>query len=379
MSDQSSNLGLPYLLPAQAQKHVTVNESLLRLDALVQLSVASASTTAQPTSPTDGSVHILPAGKTGAAWNAMANGALAYYRDGTWEQITPREGWLAWVKDTNQIQVFDGAAWSQSALTSAFGFGTAAAKNVGTSGDAVPVLNAATNTTNGLLISTRTSDEHYRLARDGALIGWYNEAQTARRGFFRHDGTNFAFVNETSGGAINFLTTGGGGAFINSSPIFNGGATPVPSTDNTFNIGTPSLRFSTVFATTGTINTSDAREKTALAPIPEGVKRAVRQVISQVGVFQWLEAIERKGEAGARRHVGVTAQSVRDAFLAEGEDPGRWGLFCADPLLAPAAGDGPSSMEMRPVLDDSGAPIVRLGVRPDQLLWLALAGMQPET
>lgn len=82
MSDQSSNLGLPYLQPAQAQKHVTVNESLLCLDAVVQLSVVSATTSAQPGSPGDGAVYILPAGKTGAAWGGMANEALAYWRDG---------------------------------------------------------------------------------------------------------------------------------------------------------------------------------------------------------------------------------------------------------------------------------------------------------
>jgi hypothetical protein len=76
MSDQSTNLSLPFLQPAQAQKHVTVNESLLRLDAIVQLSVVSATTSAQPGSPVDGAMYILPSGKTGAAWGAMANEAL---------------------------------------------------------------------------------------------------------------------------------------------------------------------------------------------------------------------------------------------------------------------------------------------------------------
>lgn len=107
----SANLILPFLEAGQAQKHVTVNEALLRLDALVQLAPASAATTAQPASPTDGAAYILPSGKTGAAWGAMADGAIAYYRDGAWEQITPREGFAAWVKDTNRIMAYDGAAW----------------------------------------------------------------------------------------------------------------------------------------------------------------------------------------------------------------------------------------------------------------------------
>ena len=43
MSDKSPRLGLPYLLPNQAQKHVTVNQFLSRLDALPQPTVLSRS------------------------------------------------------------------------------------------------------------------------------------------------------------------------------------------------------------------------------------------------------------------------------------------------------------------------------------------------
>ena len=35
MTDTSSNLKLPFILPSQAQKHVTHNEALQILDALV--------------------------------------------------------------------------------------------------------------------------------------------------------------------------------------------------------------------------------------------------------------------------------------------------------------------------------------------------------
>ena len=104
MSDTSSNLILPYLAAGQAQKHVTVNETIQRLDALVQLAVASATTSAQPASPADGALYVLPAGKTGADWDAMGDSALAYYRDGAWEEIAPREGerrcspWICWSK-----------------------------------------------------------------------------------------------------------------------------------------------------------------------------------------------------------------------------------------------------------------------------------------
>jgi hypothetical protein len=80
MSGASSNLALPYIAAGQAQKHVTVNESLRRLDPLVQLSVISATTTVERSSPADGAIYIAPSGKTGAHWVAFADGCLAYYR-----------------------------------------------------------------------------------------------------------------------------------------------------------------------------------------------------------------------------------------------------------------------------------------------------------
>jgi hypothetical protein len=111
----SSRLGLPYLAAAQAQKHVTVNESLLRLDALVQLTAVSATTAAQPASPLDGDIYILPAGKTGAAWGAMADGAIAYYRDGVWEQLTPKSGWHCVAADTQTLYVRSASSWWSAA------------------------------------------------------------------------------------------------------------------------------------------------------------------------------------------------------------------------------------------------------------------------
>jgi hypothetical protein len=108
----TANLLLPYLAVGQAQKHVTVNETLRKLDALVQLSVVSATTAAEPASPSDGAVYIVPPGKSGTHWSAYANHALAYYRDGAWIEIPPREGWLAFVKDTGRLLAYRSSAWT---------------------------------------------------------------------------------------------------------------------------------------------------------------------------------------------------------------------------------------------------------------------------
>ena len=66
MPDTSTHLLLPYLLAAQAQKHVTVNEALRLLDGLVQLAVLDRHLTAPPASPADGARYIVASGATGA-------------------------------------------------------------------------------------------------------------------------------------------------------------------------------------------------------------------------------------------------------------------------------------------------------------------------
>ena len=103
----STNLELPYLAPAQAQKHVTVNEALRRLDALVQPRIASFGETAPPASPNDGDVHIPGSGASGA-WDQWDYN-LAYYVDGAWEKIVPKTGWVVWSESESQYRRYVGA------------------------------------------------------------------------------------------------------------------------------------------------------------------------------------------------------------------------------------------------------------------------------
>lgn len=62
MPDDSPILSLPYILPTQAQKHVTHNEALRMLDAIVQLVVQDRSRTVPPAYPAEGDRHIVAAG-----------------------------------------------------------------------------------------------------------------------------------------------------------------------------------------------------------------------------------------------------------------------------------------------------------------------------
>lgn len=105
---------LPYLQAAQAQKHVTVNEALSKLDALAQLRVQSR-TLDIPTAPIDGLAYIVPPGATGL-WAAM-DGLIALFLNGGWEFVSPISGWVAWVLDEAAELRFDGAQWDYAVVS----------------------------------------------------------------------------------------------------------------------------------------------------------------------------------------------------------------------------------------------------------------------
>lgn len=115
----SPRLGLSYIQPQQAQKHVTANESFRRLDALSHLCVKSRAVAVQPATPASGDTYILPAAATGASWTGWPAASLAVFQDGAWENIQTGKGWRAFVEDETALVVFDGAAWRAEAALGA--------------------------------------------------------------------------------------------------------------------------------------------------------------------------------------------------------------------------------------------------------------------
>lgn len=111
MSDPlaTDHLALPYLAAAQAQKHVTHNEALRLLDAVVQLAVLDTTLTAPPGSPTEGARYIVAATATGD-WEDE-DGKIAAYIDGAWTFIVPEDGWLAFDLAGERILVRISGAW----------------------------------------------------------------------------------------------------------------------------------------------------------------------------------------------------------------------------------------------------------------------------
>ena len=161
-----------------------------------------------------------------------------------------------------------------------------------------------------------------------------------------------------------------------------------PNVDDSYSVGTAGNRVSTVYAASGTINTSDERAKTAIVDVDDAIIRACEKV--NFKVFQYKDAVAKKGEESARHHVGVIAQQVIEAFESEGLDPFALGIVCYDEwsdhfeyfevtdqpevldengvILTPAV----THFEKRKVLEAGN----RYGIRYDELFALGFAAQR---
>ena len=159
-------------------------------------------------------------------------------------------------------------------------------------------------------------------------------------------------------------------ALFVSSAVFQVYSAPRPNTDNTITLGTPSNRWSVVYAGTPTINTSDEREKQDISTLNDAEKRVAVRVKSLIRKFRFKDAVAAKAN-NARIHVGVIAQEIIEAFAAEGLDANCYGLICYDEWDA-----------QKEQLDDEGNVVVearesgnRYGIRYDELLAFIIAAI----
>ena len=119
---ETRHLKLPFLSAGQAQKHVTVNEALARLDALGAPRAISRRVSAPPTDAQDGDLYIVAAEASGV-WSG-AEGQFAFFDNGGWRIAAPSGGSEAWVLDEGRRVTHDGIGWTEAFGASAFGAGS---------------------------------------------------------------------------------------------------------------------------------------------------------------------------------------------------------------------------------------------------------------
>jgi len=152
-----------------------------------------------------------------------------------------------------------------------------------------------------------------RLTSDGSIA------------IFRKDGTTVGSI----GSFVGDLTIGDADVGIR----FDTGAGLVPwnvstnaATDNAIDIGALSARFDDIYATNGTIQTSDRNEKQDIEVLSEAEARVAVACKGLLRKFRWKDSVTEKGDE-ARIHFGIIAQDLQDAFAAEGLDAGRYAMF----------------------------------------------------
>jgi len=121
--------------------------------------------------------------------------------------------------------------------------------------------------------------------------------------------------------------------------------------DNGINFGSSGARWGTIFAATGTINTSDQNEKQDIAELSEAEQRVAVAAKGLLRKFRWKDSVAEKGDA-ARTHVGIMAQDLQAAFAAEGLDASDYAMWCSDTWTD----------------KETGEEHTRLGVRYSELL-----------
>jgi len=105
------NLNLPLVASAQAQKHITVNESLTLIDAVLRGDLSGWNEDTPPVAPISGEVFLLGSSPSGD-WSGQ-DGKLAYFTDGGWRFLTPQAGWGFFDPAEKARVTFDGTSWAK--------------------------------------------------------------------------------------------------------------------------------------------------------------------------------------------------------------------------------------------------------------------------
>ena len=182
---------------------------------------------------------------------------------------------------------------------------------------------------------------------------------------FRKDNSTVGTISSSSGNT-SYNSNGGiiyiGGNQSNHIQVITSTASGTPrlqpSSDNTVDLGTVSNRFDDVFATNGTIQTSDRNEKQDEADLSDAETRVAVTAKGLLKKFRWRSAVEEKGDE-ARVHFGIIAQDLQDAFTAEGLDASDYAMFISSTWTD----------------EETGEERTRLGVRYSELLAFIIAGI----
>ena len=171
----------------------------------------------------------------------------------------------------------------------------------------------------GEVLMTRTDGQPLlvnRAGTDGAVIE------------FRHANSKDGTIG-TNGGDL-YINSGNVGLSYQNTldrilPCTGTGA----SRDNVIDLGEGGARFDDIFATNGSIQTSDQNEKQNIASLTTAEMTAAKAISKLFKTFKWQDKVAAKGDA-ARTHTGVIAQEVQAAMTDAGLDASNYAFWCSN-------------------------------------------------
>ena len=183
----------------------------------------------------------------------------------------------------------------------------------------------------GFTAATRSNGTVFvmdRLVSDGTIID------------FRKANTSVGSI----GAGSSRIAIGNGDTFLTFAgeldAVYPASSSSTTPRDNAIDIGTSGTRFDDIFATNGTIQTSDRNEKQDIASLTSAEMLVAKRISALFKTFRWKDKVAAKG-ANARTHTGIIAQDVQSEFTAESLDSGnysvpRWSTWWEHDVDVPA-------------------------------------------
>jgi hypothetical protein len=140
--------------------------------------------------------------------------------------------------------------------------------------------------------------------------------------------------------------------------------------DNAVDLGRSNNRFDDIYATNGSIQTSDKNEKQNIKKLLKAEKKVAVAAKDLLRKFKWKDAVKDKGTE-ARTHFGIIAQDLQAAFEAEGLDANDYGMFTSNTWWS----HNGTIYHEEANAPEGATEHTRLGVRYSELLAFIIAGI----
>lgn len=150
-----------------------------------------------------------------------------------------------------------------------------------------------------------------------------------------------------------------------SSEILYMGNSTLPRSSNAYTLGSASALWSTVYANTGSINTSDINYKKDVRELSDAEIQVAKECAGLYRVFRM------KDSTSGRIHAGTIAQLVAESFVNNGLSPDDYGVYCYDKWESSEAQYDENGNEIVPAVDAGE----RYAIRYDEFNCFVNAGL----